>query len=76
MWRVYRVEGCYGTLWLTGLCSTQAKVEGIVPRAAWHWVRDSSVDDPLGEPGRTPLYVGLPFACGSVDGELIFFHIF
>jgi len=26
-----------------GLWSTQAKVEGIVPKAAWHWGRDSSV---------------------------------
>jgi hypothetical protein len=32
------------------------KVEGIVLKAAWHWVSDSSVvNDPLGEPGRTPL---------------------
>jgi len=40
-----------------------AKVEVIVPKAAWHWGRDSSViNDPLGEPGRNPLYVGLPSA--------------
>jgi len=46
---------CYDTHWLMGLCSTQAKVEGIVPRSAWHWGRDSSVvNDSLGEPGRTP----------------------
>ena len=31
------------TRWLMGLCSTQAKVEGIVSKAAWHWGRDSSV---------------------------------
>jgi hypothetical protein len=32
--------------------------QGIVPKAAWHWVSDSSVVyDPLAEPGRTPLYV-------------------
>ena len=68
VWRVRRVEGCYDTRWLTGLWSTQAKVEGIVPRAAWHWGSDSSVvNDPLGEPGRTPFYVGLPSAWGSVD---------
>jgi len=49
-------------------------VEGIVPKAAWRWGRDSSVvNDPLGEPGRTPLYVGLPSAWGSVDGDLMFF---
>ena len=63
MWRVYPDGGCYNTRWLTGLWSTQAKVEGIVPRAAWHWGRDSSVvNDPLGKPGCTPLYVGL--LCG------------
>jgi len=59
-----------------GALSAQAKVEGIVPGAAWHWGSDSSVvNDPLGEPGRTPLYVGLPSAWGSVDGDLMFFPI-
>jgi len=59
-----------------GLWSTQAKVEGIVLKAAWHWGRDcSDVNDPLGEPGRTPLYVDLPSARGSVDGDLMFFPI-
>jgi len=59
-----------------GFWSTQAKVEGIVPKAAWHWGRDSSViNDPLGEPGCTPLYVGLPSAWGSMDGDLMFFSI-
>jgi hypothetical protein len=76
LWRIYPDGGCYDTRWLTGLWSTQAKVEGIVQRAAWHWGRDSSVvNDPLGEPGRTPLYVGLPSAWFSVDGDLIFFLI-
>jgi len=56
-----------------GLWSTQAKVEGIVLRAAWQWGSDSSVvNDLLGEPGRTPLYVGLLSAWGSVDGDLMF----
>jgi len=33
-------------------------------------VSDSCVvNDPLVEPGRTPLYVGLPSAWGSVDGD-------
>jgi len=51
-----------------GLWSTQAKVEGIMLKAAWHWGRDCSViNNSLGEPGRTPLYVGLPFMWGSVD---------
>jgi hypothetical protein len=51
------------TRWPTGPWSTQAKVEGTVLRAAWHWGRDSSViNNPLGEPGRILLYVcvGLP----------------
>jgi len=30
------------THWLTGLWSTQAKAEGIVLKAAWHWGSDSS----------------------------------
>jgi hypothetical protein len=76
VWMEYPVGCCYDTRWLTGLCSTQTKVEGIVPRAAWHWDRDSSVvNDPLEEPGCTPLYVGLPSMWGSVDGDLMFFPI-
>jgi len=58
--------GVATTRWVRGLWSTQAKVEGIMPRAAWHWGRDNSVvNDPLGEPGRTPFYVGLLSAWGS-----------
>jgi len=62
-----------------GLWSTQAKVEGIVLKAAWHWGRDTSVvNDPLGEPGHAPLYVGLLsvwtvtfcFSCMYVGGLL------
>ena len=76
MWRVYPDGGRYDTRWLTGLWTTQAKVEGTMPRAAWHWGRDSSVvNNPLGEPGRSPLYVGLPSAWGSRDGDLMFFPI-
>ena len=61
MWRAYTEEGCHDTGWVTGLWSTQAKVEGIVLKAASHWGSESSVaNDPLGEPGCTPLYVGLP----------------
>ena len=46
-------------------------------KAAWHWCRDCSVlNDPHGEPGRTPLYVGLLSTWGSVDGDLIFFPFF
>jgi hypothetical protein len=44
-----------------------------VPKAAWLWGRDSSVvNDPLGETGRTPLYVGLLSAWGSTDGDHMF----
>ena len=77
MWRAYLVQGCYNTGWLTGLWSNQAKVEGIVLKAARHWGSDSSVlNDPLGEPGRTSLYVGLPSTWGSVDGDQVFFPVF
>jgi len=73
MWRVHPVEGYNNTRWLTGLWFTQAKMEGIMLKAAWHWGSDSSViNDRLGEPGRTPLYVGLLSACGSMDGECMF----
>jgi hypothetical protein len=52
--------GVAATRWLTGFWSTKAKVEGIVLKAAWHWGSESSVvNDLVGEPGRTPLYVGL-----------------
>jgi len=51
MWRGYSVEGYQDTLWLTGIWSTQAKVEGIVLKAEWHWGSDSGViNDPLVEP--------------------------
>ena len=53
-----------------GLWSTKAKVEGMVLKAARHWGRDCRVvNDPLGESGCTPLYVGFPSTLGSVDGE-------
>ena len=77
MWRAYPDEGCYDTGWLKGLWSTQVKVEGIVLKSAWHWGRDCSVvNDPLGEPGRTPLYVGLPSVWGSVNDDQMFFPFF
>lgn len=54
MGREHPVEGYYDTCWLTGQWSTQAKVEGIVLKVAWHWDSDSSaINDPLGETGRT-----------------------
>jgi hypothetical protein len=59
VWRGNPVEGYYDTMANMAL-AYQTKVEGIVLKAAWHWGRDSSVvNDPLGEPGRTPLYVDL-----------------
>jgi hypothetical protein len=60
VWRVHPDKGYYYML-ANGALSTQAKLEGIVLRAAWHWGRDSSiVNDPLGEQGRTPsVRVGL-----------------
>jgi hypothetical protein len=59
-----------------GLWSTQAKVEGIMLRAVCHWGRDSSVvNNPLGEPGHTPLQVGLLSVWGFMDGDLMFFAI-
>ena len=77
MWRALPDEGCYDTRWQTGLWSTHAKVEGIVLKAAWHWGRDCSVVyNPLQEPGRTPLYVGLPSTWGSVDGDQMFSTFF
>ena len=54
MGREHPVEGYYDTCWLTGLWSTQAKVEGIALKAAWHWSSNSSgINDPLGETDRT-----------------------
>jgi len=62
------------TRWLSGRWSTQAKMESIVMKAAWHWGSDSSiVKDPFGEPGRTLLYAGLLSTWGSVNSELMFF---
>ena len=56
-----------------GLWSTQANVEGIALKAAWHCGRDCTVvNDPLGEPGCTPLCVGLPSTWGCVEG----YHMF
>ena len=73
MWRGYPVEGHYNTHWLTGLWSPQAKVEGIMLRAAWHWGIDSSVvNNPLGKQGHTPLYVGLLSTWGSMNSDCMF----
>jgi hypothetical protein len=40
-------------------------------KAARHWGKDCSViNDPLGEPGRTLLFVHLPSTRVSVDGNM------
>jgi hypothetical protein len=65
------------TCWLKGLWSTQAKVECILLKAAWHWGSDSSVvNDTLGVPGYTPVYEGLPTVWGSMDGDCVCFAYF
>jgi len=70
VWRGYLVEGYYNTCWLTRLWPTQAKVEGIELKAAWHWgINNRVINGHLGEPGCTPLYVGLPSMWGSVEGD-------
>jgi len=54
------------TRWLTGLWSTQAKLEGIMLKAAWHWCGHSSVlNDLLRKPGP-------PSTRSSVDGDSMF----
>jgi hypothetical protein len=46
-------------------------------KAAWHWGSDSNViNDPLGEQGDTPLYVGLLSTWGSMNNDLTFFSYF
>ena len=70
---MWRVKGYYDTRWPTELWSTHVKVEGIVLKAKGRWGGECSVvNDPLVEPGRTPIHVGLPSAWGSVDGDYMF----
>ena len=46
---------------------------GYCTKAALHWSRDCSVvNDPLGEPGRIPLYAGPLSTCGSMDRDRMF----
>jgi hypothetical protein len=69
------VKGYYNTRWLTRLWPPQAKLEGIELKGAWHWgIYNSVINDPLGKPGCTPLYVGLPSTWGSVEGDC-FLHV-
>jgi len=63
--------------WITGLWSTHAKVGGIVLKAAWHWGRDCiAMNNPLGEPGRNLLYVGLLSTWGSMNSDQMFTPFF
>jgi len=55
------VEGYYDSRRLTGLWSTQTKVEGIMQKAAWRFGSNSSV-----------VYDPLPYAWGSMDGDHTF----
>jgi len=65
-------EGYYDTR-LTGHWPAQTKVEVTMLKAARHWGRKNSVvNDPLGEQGRNPLYVGLSSAWGSMDGDRMY----
>ena len=76
MWRGTPVDGYYDTRYLTGICSAQARVEGVVLKDTWHLDSNSGIAyDPPGEPDCTPLYVDLPSAWGSVEGDCIFPHI-
>jgi hypothetical protein len=72
VWRGYPVESYYDTLANGALVYPSQGVRYRV-KAAWNLGSDSSViNDPLGEPGHTPLYVGLPSTWGSVDGDCMF----
>jgi hypothetical protein len=52
---IFVVEGSNNLGRQTGLWSTEAKVWGIVPKAAWHWYGDSSVaNDPFRASSSTP----------------------
>jgi hypothetical protein len=64
VWRIYHVQVCYETRWLTGLWSTGAKVESIMPMTAWYWGRHTRSHPIV---CRYSVYVGL------MDGDLMFF---
>jgi hypothetical protein len=44
VWRVTLLRVATTLTGKRGSCLHEAKVEGIVPKAAWHWGSDSSVD--------------------------------
>jgi hypothetical protein len=70
------VEGapCWGLRHTLAKEALQVKVDdGIVSRVPCHWGSNSSVvNNPPGDPDRTPLYVGLPSTWGSVDSDYVF----
>ena len=75
LWRVYPDGGCYDTL-ANGALVYISQGGRWCAKGCMHWGGDSSVvNDPLGEPGHTPLYVGLPSAWVSMDGDHMFFPI-
>ena len=48
-------------------------MEGVLLKAAWNWGRNCNVvNNPVGEPGCTPLYVGLLSMRGSEYSEQTF----
>jgi hypothetical protein len=56
----------------TGLWITEAKVWGIVPKAAWHWGGDRSVvNDDFGAPDSTPSNVCFPPKWRSAGGDCL-----
>ena len=72
MWRAYPDEGCYDKLDSAALVyqsqGGRYRAQGCMTLGS-----DSSiVNDPLGEPGRTPMYVGLLSTWSSEDVEQVF----
>ena len=67
MFRVYAVQFCYDTRWLMGLCSTQAKMEDTVLKAAWYYGTNC-------EGTKQHSFVCRPSVpVGILGGECIFF---
>jgi len=76
MWRVYPVGGVLQHMLANGALVYPSQGASNHAEGCMALGRDSSiVNHPLGEPGHTPLYVGLPSAWGSVDGDLMFFPL-
>jgi hypothetical protein len=70
------VEGYYDTLADQGFYLPKISWKVLCRRLHDTGVVNSSiVNDPLGEPGCTPLYVGFPSAWGFADGDRILFPV-